>query len=39
MYVPEITLNAIGTAQTTRQGRNHAESHQAHDAHEPYVEC
>ena len=27
MYVLKITLNALGTAQTTRQGQNHTESH------------
>ena len=32
MYGLEITLNASGMAQTTRQGRNHTESRQARDA-------
>jgi hypothetical protein len=32
MYVLKITLNALGTAHTTTQGRNHTKSHDARDA-------
>ena len=32
MYVFKIILNASGTVQTTRQGRNHTLSHWARDA-------
>jgi len=32
MYVFKITYNALGTAQTTTQGWNHAKSHEARDA-------
>jgi hypothetical protein len=32
MYVLKITFNALGTAQTTTQGWNHAKSHESRDA-------